>query len=263
MRKTSLLAAMAMMWATPLYATHPLITDDTFTQGKGRFQIELNGELSHDRETSKGFARTVNCSDTAVALSYGLSDRIDLIASVSLQGSRLKENSNVTFDEHDIGDLTMEMKCRILENRNNGLSLAIKPGLSIPSGDERKGFGNGEVSGGVVVMATYESKLCALHANIAYTRNDYRLEDDQATLRNDIWHASLAAVLNVSDKLRAVTNIGIETNSDKSSGTAPTFLIGGLIYGVNDMIDLDLGIKNGLNHTETDTTLMAGLAVRF
>ncbi len=30
------------------YSAHPLITDDTGTQGTGKFQIEINGEHSKD-----------------------------------------------------------------------------------------------------------------------------------------------------------------------------------------------------------------------
>ena len=263
MLKKSLVAAIAMIWATPLYAAHPLITDDTGTQGRGRFQFELNGERSRDRETTDGVATTANRSETAATISYGISDSVDLVAGFPYQWSRQTENGTVTFDGHGISDLSLQIKCRLLENRENGLSLAIKPGLSIPSGDERKGFGNGQASGGVVIIATREDKHCALHANIGYTRNEYRLEEDRNALRKDIWHASLAAVLNVSGKLRAVTNIGVETNSDNTSDIAPAFLIGGLIYGVTDNLDIDTGIKGGLNRAEIDTTLMAGLAVRF
>ena len=41
-------------FTTSLYAAHPLITDDTGTQGKGRFQLELNGEYSFDKGSEAG-----------------------------------------------------------------------------------------------------------------------------------------------------------------------------------------------------------------
>jgi hypothetical protein len=31
-------------------AAHPLITDDAGTQGKGKFQLEVNGQYEHDEE---------------------------------------------------------------------------------------------------------------------------------------------------------------------------------------------------------------------
>jgi len=33
-----------LLIAYPSWAAHPLITDDTGTQGKGKFQLELNGQ---------------------------------------------------------------------------------------------------------------------------------------------------------------------------------------------------------------------------
>lgn len=41
---------------TVSYAAHPLITDDTGTQGKGKFQIEVNSEFAYDKETVDGIA---------------------------------------------------------------------------------------------------------------------------------------------------------------------------------------------------------------
>jgi hypothetical protein len=32
------------------FAAHPLITDDTGTQGKGKFQLEVNSEFDHEDE---------------------------------------------------------------------------------------------------------------------------------------------------------------------------------------------------------------------
>jgi hypothetical protein len=41
------------------------------------------------------------------------------------------------------------------------------------------------------------------------------------------------------------------------------FVLGGLIYSLSENLDLDLGVKGGLTHTETDIAIMAGLAWRF
>lgn len=63
--------------------------------------------------------------------------------------------------------------------------------------------------------------------------------------------------------MRLVANIGIETNEEHSEDTHPVFLIGGMIWGVSENFDLDLGLKCGLNDAETDTALLAGVAARF
>jgi hypothetical protein len=63
------------------FAAIPLITDDTGTQGKGKFQVELFGEYGHDEEervTSKN-------SDLSATLTYGLIDPVDIVLSVPIR----------------------------------------------------------------------------------------------------------------------------------------------------------------------------------
>ena len=43
----------------------------------------------------------------------------------------------------------------------------------------------------------------------------------------------------------------------------PAFLLGGLIYSVTQNFDIDAGVKWGLNDVETDTTWLAGVALRL
>ncbi len=159
--------------------------------------------------------------------------------------------------------MTVELKWRFFESEENGMSLALKPGLSIPTGNEQKGLGNGALTGGVTLIATHEGRLGVLHCNLGYLRNDYGIEENNMSARNDIWQASLAAELNLTGSLRSVLNIGVETNEDKTSDIHPVFLIGGLICCIDENLDLDLGLKCGLNEAETDRAVLAGLAVRF
>ena len=77
-----------------VYAAIPLITDDTGTQGKGKFQLELAGEYGHDKEE----AVTNKNSDFSATLTYGVVDSLDIVLSVPYQfwhtdekGSEAKE----------------------------------------------------------------------------------------------------------------------------------------------------------------------------
>ena len=50
-------AVMCGCLPTMVIAAHPLITDDTATQGRTRYQLEMNSEYEYDREdetTEKG-----------------------------------------------------------------------------------------------------------------------------------------------------------------------------------------------------------------
>jgi len=255
--------AVSLLSAAPVFGAHPLITDDTGTQGKGKIQIELNNEFAWNRTDAGGTELKENTGETALTLSYGLTETIDVVAGIPFGWYTLEENGTTLGDECGIGDMSLEIKWRIYENEENGLGFAVKPGISIPTGNERKGFGSGEVSPGLTLIATHEGDFGSLHANAGYSRNNYKNENDDAASRNDLWHASFAAELNMTDNLRSVANIGIETNEDITSDTHPVFLIGGLIYSASDNLDLDIGLKCGLNEAETDTALLAGLAARF
>lgn len=232
-------------------AAHPLITDDTGTQGKGRFQFELNGEYGHDRDNGI----TTNTTALAVALTYGAADALDLILGIPYQRIRVKE-PEATSSSDGLSDLSIELKWRFCEK--DGLSLAIRPGVTLPTGDEGKGLGAGRTTVHVFLIASRELKPWAVHANLGYIRNENRLGE-----RKNLWHASVAATVDVADGLRLVCNIGVERNTDRFVNTHPVFAIGGLIYAVNDNFDIDLGVKAGLNEPETDYALLSGITWRF
>jgi hypothetical protein len=143
------------------------------------------------------------------------------------------------------------------------LSFAIKPGVTLPTGDEDKGLGNGKISYSTFFITTKERAPWAFHFNIGYIRNEYKLRVDEAANRKDLWHVSLASQVEAIKNLKAVANIGMERNLDKGSNTDPAFLLGGVIYSITESFDLDAGVKAGLNKPETDITYLAGVTKRF
>jgi hypothetical protein len=246
---------------TVSHAAHPLITDDTGTQGKGKFQIEVNSEFTYDKETEEGVTTKETGGEVATTPSYGIIDNVDIVLGLPYQWTKTKEDGEVTSDVDGISDISLEAKWRFFEQ--DGLSLALKPGITLPTGDENKGLGNGRASYGIVFITTREIKPWAFHLNLGFMHNEYKLEADKDENRQDIWHASLASQVEVMKDLTAVANIGIERNPDKTSNTHPAFVLGGLIYSVSENFDIDIGIKGGLNKPETDLTFLAGIAVRF
>ncbi len=243
------------------FGAHPLITDDTGTNGKGKFQLELTGEFAYDKEKSDGITVKEKGYEAGIAVSAGLLDTLDIVCGIPYQWNRTEEDGAIVSDEDGISDIGVELKWRFFEQ--NGLSFALKPGLTIPSGDEDKGLGTGKVGYGATFIATKEIAPFTFHMNLGYTHNEYKLEEDKESSEKDLWHISLAGVYEVSDNLQVVANIGIERNPDKESGTDPSFALIGLIYSITPDLDVDLGLKAGLSGTETDATLLTGLTMRF
>jgi hypothetical protein len=220
-------------------------------------------EYARDHETVNGDSVREKEWELATTFSYGLSDTIDLVAGVPWSWSKVRVNGQTVRDENGIGDLSLQLKWRFFESDDKRTSFALKPGISLPTGDDEKGFGNGRVGGDVTLIATHTVDRGALHLNLGYEYNNYSIAEVRESSRKSIWRASLAGEVEVAKRLKAVADIGVETNEERDSDTNPAYILGGLIYGVSDDVDLDFGVKGGLNDAETDTTWLAGITMRF
>ncbi len=258
----------ACFMACPSWAAHPLITDDTGTQGKGKFQLELTGQYDWDDEDDEDVSVKYTGVEAAATLSFGILDNVDLVLGLSyLWGKEAEKGTErrlfcdikyeeTTYKEDGIGDAGLEVKWQLF--KKNGFSMALKPGISFPTGDEDRGLGTGKIGGQIFLIASREVEPFAFHANLGYIRNE-----NDADEREDIWHASLAATCEVVKDLSLVANVGIERNLDDTADNDPVFFVGGIIYSVTENFDVDLGVKVGLNNPETDISALAGLAFRF
>ncbi|PIP16602.1 MAG: hypothetical protein COX46_01255 [bacterium (Candidatus Ratteibacteria) CG23_combo_of_CG06-09_8_20_14_all_48_7] len=231
---------------------HPLITDDAGTVGKGKVQIEVNIETGYEKE--EGVKEEF--WELAGTFTFGVSEQVDMVLGIPYQWYRVKEDGVVTSDENGVGDFSLECKWRFLEGHD--WSLACKPGLTFPAGDEEKGLGTGRLTYGLFLIATKEIQSCAIHCNAGYTRNENKAEEQK-----DIWHLSLAGEAEVNKSLKIVANIGIEENPEKGADQDPVFFLGGLIYSLSERTDLDFGVKAGLNESETDISYLAGATFFF
>jgi hypothetical protein len=246
----------ALFIACPSWAAHPLITDDTGTQGKGKFQLELNGQYDWDKDDTEDVSVKSTGGQAAATLSYGIAENVDLVLSLPYLWGKAEVNEITIYDEKGIGDAVLETKWRLFEK--NGFSMALKPGISIPTGNDEKGLGAGQLGGHLFLIGSKELGPCAFHANLGYIRNENKVDE-----RKDIWHASLAATWEVIKNLKLVANVGIERNPDEDANNDPAFIIGGIIYSINENFDVDLGVKGGLSKSETDLSLMTGVTFRF
>jgi len=232
-------------------AAHPLITDDTGTQGKGKFQIELFGEYGYDKEEGL----TTKATDLAATFTYGIIDQVDIVLSVPYRFLRAGDDES-TEKADGISDLAIEAKWRFYENK--GLSFALKPGFTLPTGNEDRDLGNGRSTYYLYFITSKEIDPWSFHINLAYIRNENKGDD-----RNDIWHASLASTFEVIKNLKLVGDIGVETNPERSSTVCPAYILGGFIYSVKENYDIGIGVKGGLTKPETDISVRGGITWRF
>lgn len=248
--------AILLLAPVAAWAGHPLVTDDTGTQGRGKYQFEVNGAAEHDTETQDGVeVKGIGVLGVA-ALTAGVRENIDLVASLPYQWYEVKVDGVRVVDEKGVADVALEAKWRFYENE--GASLALKPGLSLPTGDSDTGLGTGRFGYQLLAIASLDRAPWAFHANLGYVRNENKVGEEQ-----NLYHLSAAVTYEVVKNLRLAADLGREKNLDPNGVNDPSYLLGGLIYGLNENLDLDCGLKYCLNAAETDLSLLAGVTMRW
>ena len=242
----------AILLPLPLFAAHPLVTDDTGTQGKGNVQIELTTEHGYEQEDGTR-ENTVN---TNVVFSYGLRDNADVILTLPHKrvGTEAEDGSRtVNQGQADVG---LDVKWRFYEK--DKLSLALKPGLTMPTGDETKNLGAGRTRYSLYLTTSYDAEPWEYHLLLGYIHNRNTLDQ-----RDRLRHLSVAVGRKLGENLKLVADYGTDTNTSKSTSLDPEFFILGAIYNLRKGLDLDFGAKWGLTKPEVDSTWLAGVAFRF
>ncbi len=249
-------AACIMLMPLSSEATLPMITDDTGTQGKGKFQVEIAGE--HDRDKEQFAGVTVRESDytIAVMLTAGVTETLDLAVGAPYLWTSSDADEGLSSRESGVGDTALVAKWRFLEKE--GFSLALKPFVTLPSGNSDKALGEGKVDFGAFFITSAEKEPWAVHFNLGYDRNLNTVGE-----RTNIWYASVAAVYSVSKQWRVCADTGIQTNSDRTSETEPAYLLVGVMYAPAENFELSFGVKQGLTSSAEDWAFIPGLTYRF
>lgn len=231
-------------------AAHPLITDDAETIGRGNTEIEVNGE--YERLKNHGMKETTIIFGSTVT--YGLVEDGDLAVSFPYLFTHAKYDR--TERERGFGDVLIECKWRFYGK--NDLSLALKPGLLLPFGDDGKGLGTGKAAYQIFAIATKELKPFLVHVNAGYLLNKNRLDE-----REDLWHLSLAGEAPIGENLTAVANVGMDRDPDPAHHREQSFILGGLIWALTKSVALDGGIKYSASGSVHSWSLLTGLTFQF
>lgn len=248
---------------------HPFVTDDTGTQGAGSWQLELLGQRDRHGHTADAGGGPVQHRRRSTllnpVLTYGLLENLDAAVGLNHTRSHVSENGAVIAEASGLSDSTLELKWRFHEQ--DGLSFALKPGIQLPTGDETRDLGTGRTSWGVNLIATYEAKPWILLGNIAYSRARFKLPQDEADNRGHPWRVSAGVAYSVRGDVRLVGELGVRANPSRDDPFLPgpngRFAMLGAIYSSTEKVDLDIGLRKGLNHAETDTAFLVGATFRW
>lgn len=248
--------ALALLWFLhwPIIAhgAHPLITEDTGTQGAGNFQLELTQDLSGNKDMG---SKTRDRISNAI-LSYGLADNLDVIAALPYAHSA-EWSGAAKPSVHGLADMEIAAKWRFHDDGR--LSLALRPGLGLPTGSEDKGLSSEHVIPSLFGVMTYAVEPWAFHLHLGYTRNFH----DGPDQRDHIYHASVAAEYHVAESARLVADASMESNPDRAGPANASSIVLGLIYSITSNLDIDLGYRKGLSAGAPDKAWLVGLTLFF
>jgi hypothetical protein len=255
---TASLFSILLFSTAPAFGAHPLLTDDTITQGKGKTQIEMSYE--YDSDNDNGTQKQTG--KPKVQLTYGILDPLDVILEIPYLFVQ-QTQGGISTDNNGISDITLLLKWRFYGEKEKGLQFAIKPSITFPTGNEEKGLGNGRGAYGITFISSYEREEWITSINLGYQYNQYGLQSDQNAYQQNIWSASLSGQYEIFEKLWLVGEVGMQRNQDVTSETPPAYINAGFIYELTKSVDLDIGYRYGLNQPATDYSIAGAVTVRF
>ena len=236
--KRSAAGLASVLFATGAYGAHPLNTEDTGTQGRGAWQLELNGERNKDAGTRGAQASAVS--------SYGAAETVDIQFGVPWQE---------TDGQRGAGDLIGAVKWRFWEQ--GAWSAGLRAGATAPTGDEDRGLGTGRPTWAALLIGQYEGGRWTFLGHLGYRRNLNSFGD-----RRSIGEISGALLYRAAESLKLLVDAVRSTNPDPESDRALAQVVVGAIWSVTKDLDLDFGVRRG-NEPAIDRAIMAGITRRW
>lgn len=232
-------------------AAHPLLTEDTGTQGLGNAQLELMIDRTRDRLAGIAVREQL----TTAVLSYGIREHIDLQFGLP----HVRQHAHDALGRHaeeGVLDASVDVKWRFFERGD--FSLGLKSGLTLPTGDKNRGHGAGRVNWGALLALSHEQGRLAFHSHYGYRRNDNALGQ-----RTSLRHLSGALTYMATARLKLVADLSADTDPDRARDGSLRYRILGLIYSPTPALDLDAGLKRGHGRAAADRALLFGATLRW
>lgn len=257
------IVCMLMLMPTSVWASHPLEVEETGTEGKGNYVLEITADYIKNN--------SFKSTQETLIITAGAGKHVDF----SLEAPYLLLNpSPVTGDPASgIGDVRLKFKQQLFENEVKQ-SMAYLIYVDMPTGKKEKGLGAHEVSWGVKLIDTQECRQgCQnniFHVNLGYeiTGEDLSkidLDRNYAILLGFAVEHKITEAFRVLGELKGEIRkeVSSETTSETRSYSRPVTFMTGIVYDVTKWWYVDLGVRAGLNKYADDYAGLVGTAWRF
>ncbi|MDP5007858.1 MAG: transporter, partial [Glaciimonas sp.] len=135
--------------------------------------------------------------------------------------------------------------------------------LIFPTGNQHRGNGAGRTSVALTLLSSYAAAPWTFHSNVGISSNRYALPEDQEVNEQAIWRSSRAVSYDVNEQWQVLVDVGVARNPERIRHLNPAYFLTGVVYAPTKDIDLDVGLKFGLNNAEVTRQVGVGLAWRF
>ena len=170
----ALAVAVAMLVAVPTVAGAglPLITEDTGTAERVEVQLAAAYQSAADGDSG----------DLAVAVNVGLLENFE----ASVAGTLAFDDPADGGAQSGLGDTFLGVKYRFLDEAPPWPALLARVTLRLPTGDETRGLGDGDVSVGLLLAASRTLGPVTLTANVGYTITTGEADADVVLLAGSV-----------------------------------------------------------------------------
>lgn len=217
------MAAALSLRASSAFAGHPMLSEDTGTQGKSNFELEL-GYAWIRSEGDRSFLFQPQ-------LSYGASPTLDLIVQPAWT------TDGGAGGERGLSDTNLDVKWRFYGAAP--WSLGIRAGFELPTAQHDLGLRHG-VAPHAIMVATADYAPLTFDANLGYAH----VPDDALP---DRYHFSAAATYAANERVFVVLDAAADSSPDVARNACQVVALLGVIYTARPGLDVDIGYRGRLS----------------
>jgi hypothetical protein len=260
------MGVVAMAWpgmamaqdARDLCADRPGLGTPACTVDAGRVVMEL-GLGDWTRETD-GASRTDTIETGDALVRVGLTDHLEAQIGWTAYGHvRTRDRSDGGIErDGGTGDMRVALRRNLSNPDGSGLSIAIMPYASLPSGGSA--IGDGDWGAGLLLPVSFD---LGSGLSLALTPEIDAAVDDDRSGRHLAYGSVAGLGLTLSDSVSGSIEVSVMRDADPTGHS--TQALGGLSFAwqSSDDMQFDIGFNAGLNGDSPDSEVYFGVVRRF
>lgn len=243
-----LLCSLCLILTSPVFAAHPLATEDAEVVAHRNVEIEIGHDYLEDNQEQ----HAVQGSYTA---KFGFFDKaeIDLTLPAVYAARYKKEDEEGSYTDKasraGFGDITLFGEYVLLEEQKFTPGISAFSSVTFPSGEEEKGFGDPKASYELSTSIGKHIHRLLLHANLGW---GFINDAPDTLLVKASAEYQLFESFSLVGEWEGASDLEHNTDGDSAA------ILGGFIWKVHPRCALDLGIRVGVSSEEERFRLTQG-----